>query len=163
VSARRINQTGTLGRFLGLPATTPLGKAQLRQRVYGISTAIAVVAFVGSGLANLFHSQHVASDMARLGYPPYFMTVLGAWKVLGAIAIAAPRLSRAKEWAYAGMVFDLTGAAASRIAVGDGIGAVLAPLAVAAVVAVSWASRPPARILVGQPGARGLAARVEVA
>ena len=134
-----------------------------RRIVYGISTGIAVAAFVGSGLANLFHAQHVASDMARLGYAPYFMNVLGTWKVLGAIAIAAPGLSRAKEWAYAGMMFDLTGAAASRIAVADGIGMVLAPLAVAVVVVVSWASRPPARMLASQPDARGVAAPVEVA
>jgi hypothetical protein len=86
------------------------------------------------------------------------MSMLGTWKVLG--AIAAPRLSRVKEWAYAGMIFDLTGAAASRVAVADGIGAVLTPMAVAVIVAVSWASRPPARMRGGQPGAD---ARVEIA
>ena len=118
-----------------------------RRFVYAISTAIAVAAFVGSGLANFLHLDHVSHDMARLGYPPYFMSVLGTWKVLGAIAIAAPRLSRAKEWAYAGMIFDLTGAAASRAAIGDNIGTVVAPLAVAVVVVVSWASRPAARML----------------
>jgi hypothetical protein len=134
-----------------------------RRIVYGISTVIAVAAFVGSGLANLFRVEHVGTDMARLGYPPYFMSVLGTWKVLGAIAIAAPRLSRAKEWAYAGMIFDLTGAAASRIAVADGVGAVLAPLAVAAIVVTSWACRPAARTLASQPGSRSLSARVEVA
>jgi len=116
-----------------------------RRVVYGISTAIAVAAFVGSGLANFLHLDHVAHDMARLGYPPYFMSVLGTWKLLGAIAIAAPRLSRAKEWAYAGMIFDLTGAATSRAAIGDNIGTV--PLAVAVIVVVSWASRPAARML----------------
>lgn len=131
-----------------------------RRLIYLVSTAIAVAAFVGSGLANLLRLEHIASDMARLGYPPYFMSVLGTWKVLGAIAIGAPRLSRVKEWAYAGMIFDLTGAAASRVAVADGIGAVLTPMAVAAIVAVSWASRPAARMLGGQPGAD---ARVEAA
>jgi hypothetical protein len=42
-----------------------------RRLVYLVSTAIAVAAFVGSGLANLLHLEHVASDMTRLGYPPY--------------------------------------------------------------------------------------------
>ena len=134
-----------------------------RRVVYGVSTAIAVAAFVGSGFANLFRAEHVASDMARLGYPPYFMSVLGTWKVLGAVAIAAPRLSRAKEWAYAGMIFDLTGAAASRLAVADGIGTVVAPLGVAVMVIASWASRPAARVLGGQPLAGALAPRTEVA
>ena len=134
-----------------------------RRLVYAISTALAVAAFVGSGLANLFRLDHVGHDMARLGYPPYFMSVLGTWKVLGAIVIAAPRLSRAKEWAYAGMIFDLTGAAASRAAIGDGVGAVLAPLAVAVIVVVSWASRPPTRVLAERPAADHPAARAEVA
>ena len=134
-----------------------------RRLVYAISTAIAVAAFVGSGVANLLRVEHVGTDMARLGYPPYLMTVLGTWKVLGAFAIAAPGLSRAKEWAYAGMIFDLTGAAASRGAVADGLGAVLAPIAVAFIVVASWASRPPARMLQGQPDADRVAARAEVA
>ena len=127
-----------------------------RRLVYAISTAIAGTAFVGSGVANLLRAEHVASDMARLGYPAYFMSVLGAWKVLGALAIAAPGLSRAKEWAYAGMIFDLTGAAASRAAIGDGIGAVLAPLGIAVFVVASWASRPPTRVLGAEPDAGGL-------
>ena len=134
-----------------------------RRLVYAISTVIAVAAFVGSGLANLLRAEHVANDMGRLGYPSYFMSVLGTWKVLGAVAIAAPRLSRAKEWAYAGMIFDLTGAAASRAAIGDGAGAVLTPIVVAMIVVASWASRPAARMLAGQSGADSLATRVEIA
>ena len=134
-----------------------------RRVVYAISTALAVAAFAGSGLANSFRQDHVAHDMARLGYPPYFMSVLGAWKLLGAIVIAAPRLSRAKEWAYAGMIFDLTGAAASRAAIGDSVGAVLAPLAVAVIVVVSWASRPAARVLRERRGADHSAAHAEAA
>ncbi len=130
---------------------------------YAISTALAVAACAGSGLANLLRLDHVSHDMARLGYPPYFMSVLGTWKVLGAIVIAAPRLSRAKEWAYAGMIFDLTGAAASRAAIGDAVGTVLAPLALAVVVVVSWASRPPTRVLAQRPAADHPAARAEVA
>ena len=49
----------------------------------------------------------------QLGYPMYFFAILGVWKVLGAIAILVPRFPRLKEWAYAGIFFDLTGAAAS--------------------------------------------------
>jgi len=134
-----------------------------RRVVYALSTALAVAAFAGSGLANFFRQDHVAHDMARLGYPPYFMSVLGAWKVLGAIAIAAPRLPRAKEWAYAGMIFDLTGAAASRAAIGDSVGTVVAPLAVAAIVVVSWASRPAARLLGERLDAGQSAAHAEAA
>src|SRR5436305_1376343 len=58
----------------------------------------------------------------------YCAAILGTWKVLGAIVIAAPGLPRVKEWAYAGFVFDLTAAAVSRAAVGDGAADIIAPL-----------------------------------
>src|SRR5690242_4039335 len=105
-----------------------------RQAAYTVTTALAMLAFAGSGLANLLRVEHIAQDMAHLGYPPYFMTVLGTWKLLGAIVIAAPQLPRAKEWAYAGMIFDLTGAAASRAASGDGAMMVLVPLMISVTV-----------------------------
>ena len=111
------------------------------------TTLLVVLAFVGSGLANLFHATHVAADMGHLGYPSYFMTILGTWKVLGAIAVGAPGFPRVKEWAYAGMMFDLTGAAASRSATGDGAMQILVPLGIAILVAVSWATRPTSRRL----------------
>lgn len=86
-----------------------------------------------------------------LGYPLYFFAILGLWKVLGAIAILWPRFPLLKEWAYAGIFFDLTGAAASVVAVG-GYGAygfhVLAPLIIAGIMVASWALRPESRRLV---------------
>ncbi len=85
-----------------------------------------------------------------LGYPPYFVTILGVWKVLGPIAILVPRFPRLKEWAYAGIFFDLTGAAASSAAVG-GYGAygfhIIAPLVIAGLTVASWTLRPPSRVI----------------
>ena len=46
----------------------------------------------------------------RLGYPLYFLVILGIGKLLGAVALVIPRIPRLKEWAYAGVPFDLTGA-----------------------------------------------------
>jgi uncharacterized membrane protein YphA (DoxX/SURF4 family) len=120
---------------------------------YWASTTLVCIAFAGSGFANLFHLPHVAADMARLGYPRYFSTILGAWKLLGALAVLVPRLPRLKEWAYAGMMFDLTGAALSRGVAGDGLAGIAPPLFVAALVVASWTSRPPARFL-GSTAAR---------
>jgi hypothetical protein len=85
--------------------------------------------------------------MEHLGYPTYFMAVLGTWKVLGAIAVLAPRFPRLKEWAYAGMTFDLTGAVVSRAASGDGAAGVIPPLVVGGLVITSWLLRPKSRIL----------------
>ncbi|HTQ04204.1 MAG TPA: DoxX family protein [Polyangiaceae bacterium] len=131
-----------------------------RQAVYAATTALAVLAFAGSGLANLLHLEHIAHDMTHLGYPPYVMTVLGTWKLLGAVVVAAPQLPRVKEWAYAGMIFDLTGAAASRAASGDGALTVLIPLLIAVAVTVSWATRPATRRL-SAPSVRRLEPRAE--
>jgi hypothetical protein len=130
-----------------------------RRIAYVVTTVLAVVAFAGSGVANLLHVTHVAEDMGHLGYPSYFMTILGTWKVLGAIAITAPGLARAKEWAYAGMIFDVTGAAASRAAASDGATMVVVPLIIGVIVAVSWATRPANRRLA--PAAIRRSARLE--
>ena len=76
---------------------------------------------MSGGVAQLARVPGVVDGFVRvLGYPPYFVTILGFWKVAGAIAILVPRFPRLKEWAYAGIFFDLTGAAASSAAVGGG-------------------------------------------
>jgi uncharacterized membrane protein YphA (DoxX/SURF4 family) len=89
----------------------------------------------------------VIEGFSHLGYPVYFAAILGVWKVLGAITIVAPRFPRLKEWAYAGIAFDLSGAALSSAAVGDGAGNVIAPLVLLAIVVASWALRPESRVL----------------
>ena len=116
------------------------------------TTTGLIAFFIGSGgaaqLAQYFANPH--GVVPQLGYPMYFFAILGLWKVLGAIAILAPRFPRLKEWAYAGIFFDLTGAAASCAAVG-GYGAygfhVIAPLVLAVILVASWALRPENRIL----------------
>lgn len=115
--------------------------------MYWISTVIAALAFAVPGVANLVRAPHIAHDMAHLGYPAYFMTILGSWKLLAVMAILAPRAPRLKEWAYAGMIFDLTGAAISRAVARDGPVLIVIPLLIAGVVIASWALRPEERML----------------
>lgn len=104
-------------------------------------------------MAELAHfPPNVEGIVHVLGYPMYFMTILGLWKVLGAIALLVPRFPRLKEWAYAGIFFNVTGTAASHAAVGDsdyGIYAfhVLVNLFLAVLVVASWALRPQSRAL----------------
>src|SRR3954452_19680127 len=84
----------------------------------------------------------------RLGYPPYFLVILGIWKLLGAVALVVPRFPRLKEWAYAGVLFDLTGAVASLLASGGSeAGSLAYPIAMIGVALASWALRPPSRRL----------------
>jgi uncharacterized membrane protein YphA (DoxX/SURF4 family) len=113
-----------------------------RRLAFWATTVPVCLAFVGSGIANVAHVPHIARDMAHLGYPSYFSSILGVWKVLGAIAIAAPGFPRLKQWAYAGMMFDLTGAAVSRAVMGDGAAGVVPPLVLASLVVASLILRP---------------------
>ena len=113
--------------------------------LYWSSTGLAALAFAAGGLFDLSGAPAVVSTMAQLGYPAYVATLLGAWKVLGAIAILVPRGARIKEWAYAGMFFDLTGAAVSHLASGDPAGKVITPLVILGFVMASWALRPAGR------------------
>jgi uncharacterized membrane protein YphA (DoxX/SURF4 family) len=66
--------------------------------------------------------------MDHLGYPRYFTTVIGVWYLLAGLALIAPRFARLKEWAYGGLIFVYTGAAASRLVAGDGAAASAAPV-----------------------------------
>jgi uncharacterized membrane protein YphA (DoxX/SURF4 family) len=102
-------------------------------------------------MGDLSGAPQVLEGMAHLGYPAYFATILGVWKVLGAVAVLAPRFPRLKEWAYAGIFFDLTGAAASHAASGDAAGKVITPLVLVAIAAASWALRPEGRKLASAP------------
>jgi uncharacterized membrane protein YphA (DoxX/SURF4 family) len=87
---------------------------------YWVVTIFGPASFVIGGYLHLTRDPQVMATLAHLGYPAYFATIMGAWKLLGAIAIVVPGFPRVKEWAYAGFFFDLTGAAATRAFVGDG-------------------------------------------
>jgi hypothetical protein len=116
------------------------------------TTTGLVAFFIGGGgaaqIAQYLGNRHGVVPL--LGYPMYFFGILGFWKVLGAIAILAPGFPRLKEWAYAEIFFDLTGAAASCAAVG-GYGAygfhVIAPLVLTVLTMASWALRPESRTI----------------
>jgi hypothetical protein len=120
-----------------------------RSIVYWTTTGL-VAFFIGPGgatqLWQYIHNPH--GVVPELEYPMYFFAILGVWKVLGAITILVPGYPRLKEWAYAGIFFDLTGAAASCAMVG-GYGAygfhVIAPLVIAGLTVASWALRPASR------------------
>jgi DoxX-like family len=114
------------------------------------TTTILIAFFIGSGgaaqVAQFLGDPH--GVVPELRYPMYFFAILGFWKVLGAIAILVPRFPRLKEWAYAGIFFDLTGAVASVAAVGVyGIYAfhIIVPLILTLITLASWVLRPESR------------------
>src|SRR5882762_6586194 len=121
-------------------------KSKIVKTIYWLSTSLIAIAFLITGIGNLLPMTHIKQDMFHLGYPSYFLIILGVWKILAAVAIVIPRTPRVKEWAYAGMIFDLTGAAFSRYSIGDSLEMIIIPLAIAVVVVTSWKTRIPGRI-----------------
>lgn len=109
---------------------------------YFATTGLLAAAFAFGGFADLAQGPEMKAAMAHLGYPTYFLVILGVWKVLGAVTVLAPGLPRLKEWAYAGITFDLTGAAISHAVSGDPPSAIITPLVILAIAAASWALRP---------------------
>src|SRR5215813_11056094 len=91
---------------------------QRRTLAYWICTALVAFFMISGGLANTFLQASIAG-LVKLGYPPYFARILGVWKILGGIAILVPGFPRLKEWAYAGLIFELTGAAITDAVAGD--------------------------------------------
>jgi uncharacterized membrane protein YphA (DoxX/SURF4 family) len=109
---------------------------------------LTAVLFGVPGAALLAKVPHFVDEMARLGYPAYFLTIMGVFKIAGAIVILAPRLPRLKEWAYAGMIIDAACAALSHAAIGDPPFTMVLPMAIGALAFASWWLRPDNRKLV---------------
>lgn len=85
--------------------------------VYWICTVLFALLMIFSAVGGLQPSQQAIQLMHDgLGYPVYFIQFISVAKVLGAIAILIPAFGRIKEWAYAGLFFDLAGAIFSGVA-----------------------------------------------
>jgi len=118
-----------------------------RRRIiaYWVTTVIIAAEFVVGGVMDILRLPPFFAILEHLGYPGYFSVILGVWKVLGAVAVLAPRFPRLKEWAYVGMFFSMTGAAASHLAISDPPLTLVAPIILTSLVVASWALRPLAR------------------
>jgi len=94
-----------------------------KQRIaYWVVTGLFLLPMAGSGVPELFVGgpAGTAAAIVHLGYPLYLMRILGLAKILGAVEIVTNRSRTLTEWAYAGYAFDLIGAVASHLIVGDG-------------------------------------------
>lgn len=116
---------------------------------YWATTGLAAFALASGGLMNASRGPEVVQSMAHLGYPAYMSVIIGVWKTLAAVALLLPKTPRLKEWAYAGVFFNMTGAAISHAASGDDVGKVVTPLIVLGIAIASWALRPEDRRLAG--------------
>jgi hypothetical protein len=122
---------------------------KLKTIIYWVVT-VMVAFFIGSGgAAELVGVQGTVDGLVQLGYPAYFATIIGFWKFFGAIAILVPGFPRLKEWAYAGILFNMTGAAATNLFTHAAAWHLIVDLVLLALTIASWWLRPPSRRLEG--------------
>ena len=109
---------------------------------YWIITVILSFCIFSGGLAQALQLKEVMKGFKPLGYPAYFISFIGIWKMLGIIAILIPNFKLLKEWAYAGLFFTMTGAVISHIASNDVHAQIISPAVLAVFTVLSWYLRP---------------------
>lgn len=110
--------------------------------IYWLSTLWLSLGMLSTGIVQLFHVQSGIEPILKMGYPVYFLTILGLWKILGVVALVVPKTPLIKEWAYAGFFFAMTGAVFSHIIIASPIGEILPSLLLLLLTIVSWHFRP---------------------
>lgn len=109
---------------------------------YWVATAWLALGMLSTGIVQIIKLQEEADMMTHLGYPIYFLTILGIWKILGVVAVLIPKFPLLKEWAYAGFFFAMSGAIFSHAAVGDSGVDFFGPTLLLILTLVSWYFRP---------------------
>ena len=113
--------------------------------IYWITTIWLSLGMIVVGTGQLFKmkaGQGGVDMIKHLGYPVYFLTIIGVWKILGVVAVLIPKFPLLKEWAYAGFFFVMSGAIFSHIAIGDPISALFPSFLLLILTVVSWYFRP---------------------
>jgi uncharacterized membrane protein YphA (DoxX/SURF4 family) len=121
---------------------------RLKIIAYWIFTVWLCFGMLSSGIFQLIRMKGTHEFIINnLGYPDYFLTILGVWKILGVMAILAPGLALLKEWAYAGFFFVAMGVIWSHVASGSPFGEVFPGILLMALTVISWWLRPASRKL----------------
>ncbi|GAB2565827.1 DoxX family protein [Nocardia heshunensis] len=141
--------------------TRPATRAQARTIAYWACTLLLVFVLSGGAYGELTRQYGTLETHTVLGFPTYLLPLLATWKLLGSAAILVPGFPRLKEWAYAGMFFNMTGAFLSHLVEKD-YGSAGMHLTVTAgvtgLVIASWALRPASRTLPRQGAAQRITA-----
>ena len=116
--------------------------------IYWIATAWLSLGMMSTGIVQLLLVKSEVDFIIRLGYPSYFLILLGSWKILGVLTILLPKFPLLKEWAYAGFFFSMSGAVISHMAMMDPVSESLPPLLLLMLTLVSWYFRPAGRRII---------------
>ncbi len=119
-----------------------------RNRIlYWVSTVWLALGMLSSGIVQLLNVKEEVEFILALGYPGYFLPLLGGWKLLGVVVLLIPKFPLLKEWAYAGFFFNMSGAVFSHVASGSSMKDIIPPLLLIVLTVVSWYFRPTDRTL----------------
>lgn len=118
---------------------------------YWITTLWLSLGMASTGIVQLLRQQDQVKPILDMGYPSFFLTVLGIWKILGVVAVLVPKFPVIKEWAYAGFFFTTTGAIASHIATKHPVTEMLPALLLLILTTLSWYFRPAERSMIDLP------------
>lgn len=132
------------------PATPAVPFRRRRMILYWICTGILAAEALVGGALDLVRFDPYLAILTGLGYPAYLATILGVAKLGAGLVVLAPGMPRLKEWAYAGIMVNMLGAASSHLLAGRPAANAIAPLTLAAVALASWATRPDGRRLAGR-------------
>jgi uncharacterized membrane protein YphA (DoxX/SURF4 family) len=113
--------------------------------IYWVATIWLSLGMLSTGIVQLIKMKEEVDMMEHLGYPLYFLPLLGVWKILGVVAVLVPGFPLVKEWAYAGFFFAMSGAVYSHIASGDDAIQSFGPVLLIILTVVSWYFRPAER------------------
>ena len=116
--------------------------------IYWISTIWLGLGMMSTGIVQLLRMKEEVDMMTHLGYPVYFLDILGVWKIAGVGAVLAPGFPVVKEWAYAGFFFAMSGAVFSHLVHGDEAKEFFGPVLLLVLTTVSWYFRPAERKLI---------------
>jgi uncharacterized membrane protein YphA (DoxX/SURF4 family) len=111
--------------------------------IYWIATVWLALGMLSTGIVQLLKMKEEVALFTQLGYPLYFLTILGIWKILGVVAVLIPKFTLLKEWTYAGFFFAMSGAVFSHLAVRDNsFSAYFGPILLLVLTVLSWYFRP---------------------
>ena len=110
------------------------------RRPYWIVTSLLAIGMFYAGVLDVSHSPDLLEALDRLGFPPYFLTLIGTAKLIGAPLLLVQGFPRLKEWVYAGFSFDLGGAIICHTIVGDTLEVTLPSIVCATLLVISYVS-----------------------
>lgn len=117
--------------------------------IYWVATLWLALGMTSTGIVQLIKlEEEVQKTSLELGYPGYFLTIIGVWKLLGVVVLLLPKFPLLKEWAYAGFFFLMSGAIISHLAVNDNASELFGPLLLLVLTGISWYFRPTDRKII---------------